>query len=52
MSNAMNCGEQHQLVEQKMETVKTLGALLEKKETELVELERQPESLEDKENRQ
>ncbi len=41
----------HQLVQLKAETVKVLEALLEKEETELVELECQLEALEDKRRR-
>ena len=47
----MNIKELHELVERKTETVKTLEALLEKEETELVELERKLESLEDDKKR-
>ena len=45
----MNIEKLHELVERKTETVKTLEALLEKEDTELVELERKLEALEDKE---
>ena len=44
---AMNMDELRQLVERKMETVKALEALLAKEETELVELEKELEALED-----
>ena len=48
----MNIAELHELVERKTETVKMLEALLEKEDTELVELERKLESLEDDKERQ
>ena len=50
--DATNIDELRQLVERKTEIVKVLESLLEKEETELVELERQLEALEDGENRQ
>ena len=43
----MNRDELRQLVKRKTETVKILESLLEKEETELVELERQLEAMED-----
>jgi len=43
----MNIDELHQLVERKMETIKTLESLLEKEDAELVELEVKLESLEE-----
>ncbi len=43
----MNIEELHERVERKTETVKSLEALLEKEDAELVELERKLESLED-----
>ena len=48
----MNIDELHELVERKTETVKALETLLAKEETELVELERKLESLEDEAERQ
>ena len=48
----MNIEELHELVDRKTETVKTLEALLEKEDTELVELEQKLESLEDDKERQ
>jgi hypothetical protein len=48
----MNIDELRQLVERKTETVKMLEAILEKEETELVELEATIESLEDEKGRQ
>jgi predicted RNase H-like nuclease (RuvC/YqgF family) len=48
----VNINELRQLVERKTETVKALEALLEKEESELVELEGKLESLEDEKDRQ
>ena len=48
----MNIEELHELVQRKTETVKMLEVLLEKEETELVELERQLGAIEDERERQ
>jgi len=45
--NAMNIDDLRQLVERKTETVRRLEAELEKEDAELVDLERQLETLED-----
>ena len=47
MRSAVNLDELRQLVERKTETVQMLESLLEIEETELVELERQLEVMED-----